>query len=1322
MDEGEGAGLAMRVTDRTDWADDLPGGRLSDLVGRQREWQEAVHHAGRAAQGRGGILLLVGEAGIGKTALLTHLGHWATSAAFRVLTGQHRAHLMAPPLHGLRHALRPLFGLEPDESPKALGQRVSAAVARDFPALELHQQLLVEFLEPLAARSASGLRYLEPEHRALLLHVLYRLLATAAQSQPLVLVLDDLHWADGLTIDVLRYMAPLLADHRVLVCGAYREEQANTPGAMLRALAVDDGVTACSLSRLGLDEVTRLAGRHGLSADAGFCQALWAQSEGVPLYVEQWLLACRSAADRPLADVLAVPPASVSQVIRQRLERVPEPALPVLHAAAVIGDGCPARLVAHASGRPLMEVLSVLAALEQAHGLIQPAAGGGFAFHHGLVRQAVYDAIPSARREALHLQVGTALRADTATDPAQAFAVAHHFSAAARPDLAVDTLLEAARQAQALHALDDARGLLLRASQCAADAGCRAEVAELLGDIAFEQDDRGEARKQWVQALALQRTPARRSALCYQLARTYAGDPGLQRRMHCQALAEAPTGSIEAARAFVALAWNAGPAADDGEGSERQAARCFAAAMRILRRNPTHPYFLEILVGRLPYVRDRRRANLPRVRRILRRSIRLGEAQGSWRTVIRAHTALAGSHRGTDLPTAAWHAQEALRLAEAYYPPDNPVFEMLWRQLYQMALAAGDAGAAARWVVHLQQRAADDPLVARLIWRDDPERQWQALTRRLTDPLAPCRAKYQEGTLTRCLSALQRLAAERGWGDRWRDFVDRLTTDNKAALMAVGLGLWELRPAPAPATTATAALGASGLADLAWCQQTGSSQIQQLSATELEIVPSPEVGLGWLNHAPTLLMPVAGDFVLQARIAPASHPRHAGGLVVRQNAHRLLRFASGVDHVGQVSLGQHNGAKFTQVTMIHLPHTQLHLHLSRRGTTYEARFSPDGAQWYQAGQVAFGDPGEVAVGLFAECNYEYEFPQPFPIRFDQVCVIGTRSAGPATVHSATRPQAAAASRLYPLPERPPAWHGMVGDSPVFRGFCTQLEQVGRSSLPLLLWGETGTGKELAARAVHALSGRKGPFVPVNVSTLPNALFESELFGHRKGAFTGANEDRPGLFRAAAGGTLFLDEIGELPAAVQAALLRALEAGEIRAVGDTQALRVDCRCLAATSRNLALDAQEGTFRKDLYYRLGEPVEVPPLRHRRDDIVALVAHLLALPTTPPVRGITRAAMAQLQAHDWPGNVRELRNTLDRAAARAGGQAVDEPHLRLGPPPAPTRPAMMTPTPPELRQCLDDHGQNVSAVARAYGVNRRTVYRWLQRAGLGTQHLRA
>lgn len=323
------------------------------------------------------------------------------------------------------------------------------------------------------------------------------------------------------------------------------------------------------------------------------------------------------------------------------------------------------------------------------------------------------------------------------------------------------------------------------------------------------------------------------------------------------------------------------------------------------------------------------------------------------------------------------------------------------------------------------------------------------------------------------------------------------------------------------------------------------------------------------------------------------------------------------------------------------------------------------------------------------------------------------------------PQGSAAE----IPLRRPE-DAILGVSAAMQNLRRLVSQAGATQASVLLRGESGTGKELVARALHQLSDRaSAPFVPLNCAAIPDSLIESELFGHEKGAFSGATQARAGLFHEAHRGTLFLDEIGDMPLNAQAKLLRTLQEGEVRSVGSNQSERVDVRVIAATHRDLRQRVKEGLFREDLLFRL-EVIEIviPPLRERPEDLDVLVAHsLLRIGARHgrDVQGVTAQAMAALRAHSWPGNVRELMNVLERATVFTSREMIDvgdlPPHLAATAPRSLTSSAAVTiPLGTPLREVEDllirktleatDGDKNLAA--RMLGINSRTVYRRLEK----------
>src|SRR5882724_4901062 len=237
---------------------------------------------------------------------------------------------------------------------------------------------------------------------------------------------------------------------------------------------------------------------------------------------------------------------------------------------------------------------------------------------------------------------------------------------------------------------------------------------------------------------------------------------------------------------------------------------------------------------------------------------------------------------------------------------------------------------------------------------------------------------------------------------------------------------------------------------------------------------------------------------------------------------------------------------------------------------------------------------------------------------------------------------------------------IIGQSPNMRAIFELIQTIAPQTSRILITGESGTGKELVARAIHENSQRsQAPFITINCGAFPETLLESELFGYMKGSFTGANENRQGLFQAAHGGTLFMDEIGNMSLTMQVKLYRVLQEGKVRPIGSNEESDVDVRIIAATNKNFEKEIAEGRFREDLYYRLSViPIQVPPLRERREDIPLLARHFLESfrkTMEKPIEAISPEAMTRLESYDWPGNVRELENTMERAVALESGREI-------------------------------------------------------------------
>jgi DNA-binding NtrC family response regulator len=357
--------------------------------------------------------------------------------------------------------------------------------------------------------------------------------------------------------------------------------------------------------------------------------------------------------------------------------------------------------------------------------------------------------------------------------------------------------------------------------------------------------------------------------------------------------------------------------------------------------------------------------------------------------------------------------------------------------------------------------------------------------------------------------------------------------------------------------------------------------------------------------------------------------------------------------------------------------------------------------------TAFGSL-ESAIEAIRLGAYDY-ITKPF--RLDQASVAVRRAIDDRRLRDENRRLKAAVEQRFAL-------DNIIGRSPALQRVFAQVRSVAEADAAILLVGESGTGKELIARAIHHNSARRdGPFVAVNCAAIPDTLLESELFGHEKGAFTGADRKRRGLFAEASGGTLFLDEIGDVPLPLQAKLLRVLQDKCVRPVGGNQEIQLDLRLVSATNQDLLAMVTEGRFREDLYYRLAViPLRLPSLRERGEDIMLLAAHFLqraAAALGKTLTGFDDEAAAWLLRHRWPGNVRELENVVERAATLAAGPRITrgDLHTELASPTSgggATRPTLGELEARYIQQVLEETKGDKIAAARILGISVRTLQR--------------
>jgi DNA-binding NtrC family response regulator len=357
--------------------------------------------------------------------------------------------------------------------------------------------------------------------------------------------------------------------------------------------------------------------------------------------------------------------------------------------------------------------------------------------------------------------------------------------------------------------------------------------------------------------------------------------------------------------------------------------------------------------------------------------------------------------------------------------------------------------------------------------------------------------------------------------------------------------------------------------------------------------------------------------------------------------------------------------------------------------------------------TAFGSL-ESAIDAMRQGAYDY-LTKPF--KLPELSVVVKRAVEDQRLREENRRLRAEVERRY-------SFDNILGRSKAMQGVFEQIRAVADTDAPVLLLGDSGSGKELVSRAIHWHSGRReGAFVAVNCAAIPETLLESELFGHERGAFTGADRKRRGLFVEAQGGTLLLDEIAEMPQSLQVKLLRALQDRVVRPVGGNEEIKVDLRLISATNRDLPAFVRQGKFREDLYYRLAViPIRIPSLRERPEDIPLLAEHFLkraAAGMGKEIEGFDEEALKWLHDHSWPGNVRELENVVERAATLAKGRVITRDDLRIEFTPGSTgelgvRPSLAEVESQYIRRILEEVRGDKRAAARILGISVRTLQR--------------
>ena len=520
-----------------------------------------------------------------------------------------------------------------------------------------------------------------------------------------------------------------------------------------------------------------------------------------------------------------------------------------------------------------------------------------------------------------------------------------------------------------------------------------------------------------------------------------------------------------------------------------------------------------------------------------------------------------------------------------------------------------------------------------------------------------------------------------------------------------------------------------------WSFTPGNDQAQMRLDDDGIALSTPRLTGFYQMDMPQLMRRVTGDFSLQATLPSGANmlsellrcrqqagtgeiaecATGGGGLMMQRNRRDGLRLFAHIRQPGEVLCTIRRSERDLLLGRGLLGEGPVRLRLERRSTTVRAYAGEVGGPWHLCGEIELPDWEAVDIGFYAECPVDSYY---IVVRTETPFHSVRLSVSPTHTESPSPGQPYILSNCETCEDLPEIIATDVRSRPIF----TAIRRAAAAPTAALIQGETGTGKELVARALHRLSPRcDGPFVPINCAAIAADILARELFGNVRGAYTGAYAAHGGLFEAADGGMLFLDEIGEAAPELQAALLRVLEDGSIRRVGDTRLRSVDVRIITATNRDLAREVEEGRFRRDLYYRLSvQRIDLPPLKRPSKDIPHLAYHYLNAHNqrhNHQPMFFSQRAMRTLIAYDWPGNVRELINEVERAATSADATLIDVQHLTV-------RSAQevdggeSNEEAQHITETLEACKGNRSAAARQLGIDRTTLYRRMRRLGMSTE----
>lgn len=1266
------------------------------FIGRYREQRILRNQLDRTCREGTRLVLLYGPAGTGKTALIRHV---MTTSADGCIYAEGRGwdNRAAVPYQAVREAVQQLIRKRPHWT--------------EHPDIKPFQAYLNTFLN---GRGGA-------EIAALPVDVFFRGLARLFQASAgpaLCVFLDDLQWGDEGTFEWLDFALREMEDAPVLWIGAYRSEEGEALESLLgrreRWSRADRfyELPLNPLSQAEIEELTRRTVPMSAWHDA-LPQQIWQRSEGVALFaVEEIRAHCEGETAYPSGQAL----------ISHRLRNLSKADRDLLSYAALMGERFSVKPLAIAIGIDALEAAKQLADLASTSGILV-ADEQGFRFAHSRYREALLDDLAPAWKQMLHSRLS---RISDVIPPEER---AYHLVQAGDLERGVEALIEEGNRAMDLVDWRDALRYYMEA-QWRAAAGAspriRCMIYERIGYVQFHAAREPEiARGYYEAALSWARSPQERIVLLCRLAETYPGgmlrarylEEAMRILKHVQGehlgglvlclQAEKALGEGDLDRAYQM----AERALHSREAPEDIAIRSRCVLMQVIgtRRNREelqgHARYLEALS---PY---------------------------TW-TTAQFRSALARAYEAAGWPSEALrHMEEATRLFEALGREAET--SDAYAAMGAFALKLGAYKEARSYLKQALQRSAPrHEIIYTLLcktwvydhhphgvqWAAEGLQAWVEVPFRYPSPDGSL------GTLLHRFGPMERIFRETGQSETFR----RQLTASRKRLKHTGYhteGIWYLDtsmecPAPSPVQDRNG-----------WSWTPGSQDGAFAWHGPLVLRTAPLRGFNQMDM-PRMMCRVSGEFTLQATLDGAEHIASdvvrcrcqartgeisdqadgGGGLLILRDKHNALRLFVHVQEPGEVLCEIRQEERRRILGRGLLGDGRICLQIERRGRMMRTYAGNEGGAWYLCGEIELPDWDTVEIGVYGECPvYLYAIVKQTETRFHEI-----RLDAPYPQHDHTPDK----DPPYPRPKRHPNpdFPEVVAEGKRMQKVLEYIRRAAASDVPVLIYGETGTGKELVARALHRMGPRaEGPFVPINCAAIAPDLLERELFGHIRGAYTGAYEARGGLFEAAHGGILLLDEIGEASLAFQAHLLRVIEEQAVRRVGDPRLKRVDVRIIAATNKDLVQTMEEGTFRKDLYFRLvGQQIYVPPLRERREEIPYLAYHALdawCRKRETPSDGFTKSAMDLLMRYEWPGNVREFIYEVERAAGEADGERISHHHLSL--PLDKHQTELPPPSYEEERLQIEDALQasegNRSETARRLNISRATLYRRMRRLGI-------